>query len=118
MGGIAVKQAIHHGAAAGVGEQLALVANQAARGSMKDEAHAPAAGGAHIPHLGFALRKFLYDDTGMALVDVDHHLLDRLEQLARVTALEQHLWSRDGNLESLAAHGLDQNAKLQLAAAG
>ena len=35
-----------------------------------------------------------------------------------VVAAEQHLGPRHGKLEALAAHGLDQNAELQLAAAG
>ena len=51
-------------------------------------------------------------------VEVDDHFLDRLEQLAAIVAAEQHLRPRHAELEALAAHGLDQNAELQLAAAG
>ena len=69
--------------AAGVGQQLALVADQAAGRGVEDEALAVAAGGAHLDHLGLALRHLLHDDAGMLLVDVDDDLLDRLEQLAR-----------------------------------
>ena len=39
-------------------------------------------------------------------------------ELAGVVALHQHVRPRDGELEALAPHGLDQDAELQLAAAG
>ena len=44
---------------------------------------------------------------GMDFVDVDHDLFDRLLQLARVVAAEQHLGARHRQLEALAPHGLD-----------
>ena len=69
--------------------------------------------------LAAALGELLHDDAGVLLVDVDDDLLDRLQPLAGLgVGLEQHLRARDGELEALAAHGLDQDAELQFAAAG
>jgi hypothetical protein len=52
------------------------------------------------------------------LVDVDDDFLDRLEPLAGFfVRLEDDRGPRHRQLEALAAHGLDQDAKLQLAAA-
>ena len=59
-----------------------LVADQAARRRVEHEALAVAARGAHLDHLGLALRHLLHDDAGMLLVDVDDDFLDRLEQFA------------------------------------
>ena len=85
---------------------------------MEHQPQPAAAGGAHLHHLGFALGELLHHDAGIGLVDVDHHLLDRLQDVAGLgVALEQHLGARDRELEALAPHGLDQNAELQLAAA-
>ena len=101
-----------------VGHELALVADQPAGGRMEHQPQPAAAGGAHLHQLGFALGELLHHDAGILLVDVDHHLLDRLQDGAgRGIALEQHLGARDRELEALAPHGLDQNAELQLAAA-
>ena len=54
----------------------------------------------------------------MLLIEVDHDLFDRFEQRAVGTALEQNLGTRDRKLKAFAAHGLDEDAKLKLAAAG
>src|ERR1700724_3059613 len=53
----------------------------------------------------------------MFLVDVDYHFLDWFEKLFRgLVPLNDHLWPRYSELEPLAAHGLDQDRKLQFAA--
>ena len=66
-----------------------------------------------------ALGQLLDDDAGIRLVDVDDHFLDRLELLAgRLVGAHDHARAADGQLEALAPHGLDQDAELQLAAAG
>src|SRR3712207_8709246 len=49
-----------------------LVADEAACGSVEDEALAVAAGGAHLHHLGPALGHLLHHHAGMLLVHVDH----------------------------------------------
>ena len=40
---------------------------------------APAARGAHLEQLALALRQLLHDDAGVALIDVDDDLFDRLQ---------------------------------------
>ena len=55
----------------------------------------------------------------IVVVDVDHHFLDRLQPLAGLRiGLVDHARAADRDLEALAAHGLDQHAQLQFAAAG
>ena len=59
------------------------------------------------------------DDAGIGFIDVDRHLLDRLEPLAAVRLVpEDHPRPADRQLEPFAPHGLDQDAELQLAAPG
>jgi hypothetical protein len=114
-----MEQAVHHGRAAGVGHQLALVADEPAGRRVEDKPHAAAARRSHLDHLGLSLRQLVDDDAGMLLVDVDDDLLDRLEQRSGGLVLaHDNLRARHAELESLAAHGLDQDGELQLAAAG
>ncbi len=113
-----MEQPVHNAGAARIGEQFALVADQPAGRRVEHETLAAAAGGLHLHQFGLALRQLLHDDAGMLLVEVDDHFLDGLKQRAVGPAPEQHLGARHGKLEALAAHGLDQNAELQLAAAG
>ncbi len=110
---IVMEQAVHDAGAARVGEELALIADQPAGRRVEHEALAAAAGGPHLDQLGLALGELLHDDAGMLLVEVDDHLLDRLQQRAVGPAPEQNLGARHAELEALAAHGLDQNAELQ-----
>ena len=72
----------------------------------------------HLDQLGLALRHLLHDDAGVLLVDVDHDLFDRLFQFAGLVAAQQNLRPRHRQLEAFAPHRLDQDAELQLAAAG
>ena len=53
----------------------------------------------------------------MLLVNVDDDFLDRLQDLAALVLAEEHLRTRHAELETLAAHRLDQDRKLQFAAA-
>ena len=85
---------------------------------MEDDALAVAAGRPELDHLGLPLRHLLHDDAGVLLVDVDHDLLDRLEQLAILALLHDDARPRHRDLEAFAAHRLDQHRQLQLAAAG
>ena len=85
---------------------------------MEHHPQAAAARGAHLDQLGFALGELLHHDAGMLLIDVDHHLFDRLQDIAgRRIALEQYFRPRHRQLEAFAPHGLDQYSELQLAAA-
>ena len=113
-----MEQAVHDRRALGVGGQFALIADQAAGRAMEHEAQAVAAGGAHFQHLGLALRHFLHDDARVFIVHVDDDFLDGFEDRAVLLLLEHHARARNAQLETLAAHGLDENAKLQFAATG
>ncbi len=115
---VGVKQPVHHRSAAGVGEEFALIADQSARRRIEDEPHPAAAGRPHLDHLALALGEFLHHHAGMLFVDVDHDFFDRFEPFAGCPKLEQHLRPRYRKLKTFAAHRLDQNAQLKLAAAG
>ena len=53
----------------------------------------------------------------MLLVDVDHHLFDRLQALARlIVGAEHDARPGDAEFEALPAHGLDQDGELEFAA--
>ena len=69
--------------AARVGQELGLIADEAAGRRMEDEALAAGAGRAHVLQVGAALGELLHDDAGIGLIDVDDDFLDRLELLAR-----------------------------------
>ena len=80
---VSVEQAVHDRGATCVGEQFALVSDEATRRRMKDQPQAAAAGRSHLHHVGFALRHLLHDDAGMLLVEVDDNFLDRLQRCRR-----------------------------------
>src|SRR5262249_2849526 len=112
-----MEQPAHDAGAAGVGQELAVIADQAARGHMEGDARLGATRGPHVHQLAAAQAELLYHDAGMLVVDVDLHLLDWLEALPRLRVLaEDDPRAAAGDLEALAAHGLDQNAELELAA--
>ena len=116
---IGVEQPVHDRGAAGVGQKLALVADQAAGRRVEHQPDPVAAGGLHLDHLGLALRHLLHDDAGMDLVDVDHDLFDRLFQLARCRSRRSSTLGRDTDSSKPSRRiGLDQDAELQFAAAG
>src|SRR5690606_40420238 len=78
----------------------------------------PATGWAHLDHLAAPFGNFLDDHAAVLLVDVDDHLLDRLEPLACLRiGLVDDLRPRHRQLEALPAHGLNQNRELQLTTA-
>src|SRR6187402_928107 len=117
VGAVLLEQAVHDAGAAGVGEELAVVADQAAARRGEGHAGLAAARGAHVGHLALALGHLLDDRAGELVVDVDHDGLVGLLAAVR-SVLEQHPRAADRKLETLAAHGLDQHAELELAAAG
>ena len=82
VGLVAVEDPVHHAGAAGVGQELALIADQAARRRAEGDAGLAAAGGTHVVQLGLALAELLDDDAGVFVVDVDCDFLDRLQPLA------------------------------------
>ena len=113
-----MEQTVHDGGAARIGQQFAEIADQATRWSVEDKAQTIAAGRAHFDHIRLALGHFLHNDARIFLINVDDDFFNRLKQgigfrIARI----DDLWTRNGQLEALAAHLLDQNSQLQFAAA-
>ena len=93
-----------------------MIADQAARGHVRHDPGLAGAGLLHLHQLALAGAGDLLDHgAGIGVVDVDRDLLHRLQPLA-VPLPEQDLRAGDRELEPLAAHVLDQDAHLQLAA--
>src|SRR5262249_49678072 len=116
---VAVEQTAHHAGAAGVGQELAVIADHAARRHVEHQPGLGAARGLHLDQLAATLAELVDDDAGIAFIDVDHHFLARLLALAgRGVGAIEHARPADRELEALAPHGLDQHTQLQLAATG
>src|SRR5690554_6108992 len=73
-----VEQPVEDRRAAGVRQQLRLVADQRAGGHDEPQARAPDARGAHLEEFALALGELLDDRAGVLVVDVDDDFLDRL----------------------------------------
>ncbi len=100
-----------------VGHEFALVADQATGWRMEHQALAAGAGGAHVAHFGAALGQLLHHDAGIGLINVDNHFFDGFQPLAMFIGAEHHAGAAHGEFEAFAAHGFNQDAQLQFAAA-
>ena len=112
---VVVKHGAHHALAAGIGHKLAAVAEQAAARHGELEAHAVGAG--HVIHHAAATADLLDDGARVLAGHIGDHPLHRLELVAVLVIVEEHL--RLGNLElvALTAHVLDEHGEVKLAAA-
>ena len=111
-----LEDVVHDPGAAGLGQELGAEADQPAG---RHEVLHPRPAGAvvdHLLHPPLAQREELGDDADVLLGNVDRDALHGLVALA-VDLLGQHLGLADGQLEALAAHDLDEDGQLQLAAA-
>ena len=102
--------------AARLGEELGAEADQPAG---RHEVVEPDPAGAvvdHLLHPALAQREHLREHADVVLGHVDRQPLDRLVMDA-VDVADDHLGLADGELEALAAHQLDEDRELQLAAA-
>ena len=107
---------VQEAGAAGLGEELGAEADQPAGGHQVLHPH-PAGGVVdHLLQPSLAQRQQLGDHADVVLGDVDREPLDRLVQLAVDLAGEDARLA-GGQLEALAAHHLQQDDQLQLAAA-
>ena len=118
VGRIAVEHAVDDAGAARVGEEFAVIADEAARRCEEHKARLARAGRAHVLQFAFAQRNLFDDDARIGIVHVDGDFFDRLQTLAILAGLENHARTRDRKLEAFAAHLLDENAELEFAAAG
>src|SRR5262249_21304346 len=117
--GIAMEETAHHPSPAGIGQELAVIADEPARGHVEDHARLGPAGGTHVGELAAAQAQLLDHDPSEFVVDVDLHLLDRLQALACLgIPAQDDARATDRQLEAFAAHRLDEHAQLQLAAPG
>ena len=103
--------------AAGLLEQLRPHADQAARRDAELEAHAARALVEHLDHAAAAWAEQPGHRADVVLRHVDQEGLHRLVDDA-VDGLGHDLRLADAELVALAAHGLDQDRELELAAAG
>ena len=71
----------------------------------------------HADQLALAQAELLDDRALVLLGHVDDELLHRLEELAVRVAVGDDLGARDAELDALAAHLLDEDGQVQLAAA-
>ena len=113
---VAVEHVVGHARAPGLGEERGAEPDEAPGGHPVLEAHPAGAVVDHLDQLALAGRQQLGDGAHELLGDVDGEPLDRLVQLA-VDLLGDDLGLAHGELEALAAHDLDQDGQLQLAAA-
>ncbi len=104
---------------AGVGQEFAVIADQAARRGEKSDPDLAATGRPEVGHFRAPPAHLFDHDAGEVLIDVDLDFLDRLQALAGPEIVPvDHPRPADRELEALAPHGLDQDAELQLAAPG
>ena len=113
---VAVEDVVEDAGAARLGQELGAEADQR---PCRHEVLEPHPAGAVVDHLlqpALAQREQLREDADLVLGRVDREPLDRLVHLA-VDDLCHHLRLADRQLESLAAHQLDEDRELELAAA-
>ena len=108
---VALADLVQQRRAARVGQQLPAVADQAAGRHDELEPGAPIGIGAHLLQASLAGGHRLLHDADVVGRDVDRDPLVRLLPVAL-----DHLGARDGQLEPLAPHLLDEDGQLELAA--
>ena len=114
---VAFEVGVHDARALGVGEELVLVADEAAGGHGELDAHAAGAGIVAVEHLALALVELVRDHAHEVLVAVHVEMLDGLEYGPALVLLQDDFGTPHGELEALAAHGLDEDGQLELAPA-
>ena len=114
---IAVEHVVHDAVAVGIREEFLAVAHQAARRDFKFQVRHARVARTHVDHLGLSAAELLHHRAHIGIRHLDHQKLDRLIQLA-VDLLVNHMRARYLELIVLAAHLLDEDRQVQLAAAG
>src|SRR5208282_558140 len=112
------KKRIHHDGAARVGEERAAQSDQAAAGHAEFHAHSTVAVIVHVGDFALARADMLHDHADEFFGDIDGEVLDWLHQFASFfVVLGDDLGLADHQFVTFAAHHLDENRKLQFAAA-
>src|SRR6266571_1733733 len=112
---IVVEHVAHDSRAAGHRQELALEADQPAGRDAVFEPHAALAVGLHVGELAAAPAELFHDHALVRLLDVDRQQLERLAALA-VNFLVDDARPRHRELVAFAAHVLEQDREVQLAA--
>ncbi|SBT08688.1 hypothetical protein ACCAA_600035 [Candidatus Accumulibacter aalborgensis] len=107
----------HQSGAARQVHHLALEADQAARRDAVLEADAAASIGGHVLQVATPIAQRLHDCALVRFLDVEGQHFIGLALLA-FDFLENHPWTADRQLVTLAAHGFKENRQVQLAAPG
>ncbi len=117
--GIAVEYATHHAGSPGLGEKFTVIADQTPRRGDEGKPDLVAAGRAHVGHPALTNIHCLDHYAREFLVDIYPDFLERLKSFAGLFIfLVKYSGAADRQLEAFPAHGLDQDAKLQLSPSG
>jgi hypothetical protein len=116
---IGMEQAVHDGRAARVGQKFRLVADQAARRRVEDDALAAHPRGAcrafrRLRSESFCTTTPVYSSSTSMMTSSTGSSFSPVAS----SVLEHHAGTADGQFEAFAAHGFDENAELQFATAG
>ncbi len=101
---------------AGAADERVAEADEAARRHVEVDAHVAVVVGVHAGHLRLAAGEGLDEEAGRGFGRFDVELLERLFEAA-LGVVEDDLGAGDRELVALAAHGLDEDGEVQLAAA-
>ena len=116
--GPVVEHTVQNAGAAGVGHELTVIADQAARRHMCDNAGLASTCWFHFHQIALARPGQFFDHgAGIFVIDVDRDFFDRLAFDA-INIAEQHARAADRQLKPFATHVFDQNAHLQFTATG
>src|SRR3546814_17357155 len=100
-----------------VGQEFAVIADQAARRAAEGDARLAAARRAHVGQVGLADLHLLDDRAAMLVVDVDDDGFIGFGALAGLVLAIKDARAADAELKAFAAHRFDEPAELKLAAA-
>ena len=106
---------IHNTVSVGVGEKFRAIAHQTSGGNFEFKVSHAAFPCIHVEHFSFACAELFHDRADIILGNLYHKQLDRLTFLS-FDFLVDDLWTRYLKFEILAAHGFNQDGKMQLAA--
>src|SRR5271157_3931191 len=113
--GVTVKERVHHDGPSRIREQFTAQTNQAPAGDDKLHAHPAITVVVHLLHLRLARTQLLDYHADERLGHVNGEPFNWLHQLA-VHFFGHDFWLAHRQLETFAAHHLNENGKLQLAA--
>ena len=115
---IAVENGIHDAISLGIRHEISAVADEAAGRDHEGQAGVISLQGSHIDQFALALSQLLDDIARKLFGDIDDALLDGLKPLSFFIIMIDDLCLADRKLISFAAHRLNKNGQVQLAAAG